>query len=342
MGISSEFLPYINQHLINNDKRKIRTTAKLLIDVKLSEIKFIHLHYGKCVLNITNKVFSIDINFLYFKIVELLQFIEEKNSVCYILCNCSDEKLNSICKICEDNCDKDLCKLCHNKIFEFIKDKKILYCKRKMEYTLNMATDGACIGNGRATAKASYSVYFPESILGPSFNISGLVSSDSLFNENNISDLYAIIHRCDSLPMACESIKDIKINPSNIRGELYGIYYAIKFIYDNIETIINKKIVKIKIITDSEYSIKVYSIWLENWFKKNAFQKKKNLDIILNTYDLILKIKDQIEIEFIHINSHLTKDQKSKLNETDALYSFWNEIADKLATNILNNKDSDQ
>lgn len=105
---------------------------------------------------------------------------------------------------------------------------------------------------------------------------------------------------------------------SNQRAELYAIYKAIKKIKNNI------KFDRIKIYTDSEYSIKSLTIWIKKW-KKNGWKTANNKDV-LNT-DIIKKIDNYLEtldgkIEFIHVRSHTNKKD---------YFSLHNDIADKLA-----------
>lgn len=105
---------------------------------------------------------------------------------------------------------------------------------------------------------------------------------------------------------------------TNQRAELYAIYMAIKMVtevgrYD-----------KIKIYTDSEYSINSLTKWIHNWVKNNwktANRKPvKNKDIIKKIYEYITMYKSRLI--FIHVRSHT----KSK----DPL-SVGNSIADSLA-----------
>ena len=106
---------------------------------------------------------------------------------------------------------------------------------------------------------------------------------------------------------------------TNQRAELYAIYKALNKIcrYYTFN--------KIKIYSDSEYSIKSLTIWIKNWKKNNW--KTSNKKPVMNV-DIITKI-DKIlgkhigKISFTHVRAHTGK--------TDE-HSLGNAKADKLAT----------
>lgn len=105
---------------------------------------------------------------------------------------------------------------------------------------------------------------------------------------------------------------------TNQRAELYAIFKALYYIKNNL------KVNKIKLYTDSEYSIKSLTIWIKNWklneWKTVNGKPVKNLDIIKNIDKMLSKL--QSKVEFIHVKSHTGK--------TDN-FSKWNDEVDKLA-----------
>ena len=120
-----------------------------------------------------------------------------------------------------------------------------------------------------------------------------------------------------------KELKDIskpftKGNLTNQRTELYAIYKAIKKI--------SKKYIfnKIVIYSDSNYSIRCATLWINSWKKNNWKTANKkdvlNQDIIKKIDKLMMKYKGKIE--FHHVNSHTGK--------KDA-HSVGNDEADKLA-----------
>jgi ribonuclease HI len=106
---------------------------------------------------------------------------------------------------------------------------------------------------------------------------------------------------------------------TNQRAELYAIYKGIKKVCHNVDFDF------LNIYTDSEYSIKSLTIWIENW-KKNKWKTANNKEVA--NQDIIKKIdkylqKYKTKIYFHHIRSHTGKQD---------FYSLCNEKADNLAT----------
>jgi len=105
---------------------------------------------------------------------------------------------------------------------------------------------------------------------------------------------------------------------TNQRTELYAIYKAIK----KADEKYNFK--SMMIYSDSEYSIKSLTLWINSW-KKNGWMtaNKKpvlNTDIIQDIDELLIKHKGKIKFE--HVMSHT--------NKTD-YKSLCNDVADQLA-----------
>jgi ribonuclease HI len=107
---------------------------------------------------------------------------------------------------------------------------------------------------------------------------------------------------------------------TNQRAELYAIYKALHGITKNYDF---KQLI---IYSDSEYSIKSVTLWINTWKKNNWKTANKkpvmNLDIIKKIDDILQKYSDKIK--FIHVMAHTLK--------SDFL-SKSNEITDKLAKN---------
>jgi ribonuclease HI len=106
---------------------------------------------------------------------------------------------------------------------------------------------------------------------------------------------------------------------TNQRAELFAIYVAL---------ILIKKVLdfdKVIIYSDSEYSIKCLTVWMDGWIKKSwmtATNKPVMNQDILKSLDSILQ-NFKNKIEFVHVMSHTKK--------TD-YKSIGNAVADKLAT----------
>jgi ribonuclease HI len=106
---------------------------------------------------------------------------------------------------------------------------------------------------------------------------------------------------------------------TNQRAELYAIYKALKRIIKKL------KFNTIHIYTDSEYSIKSLTVWINTW-KKNEWKTSNNKPVL--NQDIIIKIDKMLQkydgkITFTHVKAHTGR--------TDP-HSLGNEQADKLAT----------
>ena len=143
----------------------------------------------------------------------------------------------------------------------------------------------------------------------------------------------------------CNNIKEQYNNKTNNQCELMGMDYAFKLIvrYYRELSIAHKQI---KIVSDSEYSIKSCSVWLPAWKKNNWKTAKgedvKNKDIIESIDGNMMRIKiinsklegdNKIKVKLIHINSH---QPCPDINDKVA-FNIWfgNYIADGLAQNVI-------
>lgn len=142
----------------------------------------------------------------------------------------------------------------------------------------------------------------------------------------------------------CMNIKEQYSNKTNNQCELTAMDYAFKLVIKYYLELANMGKV-IKIVSDSEYSIKACSIWLNQW-KKNDWKTSngepvKNRELIESIDASMQKIKtinynleevQKIRIKLIHINSHQSPDLQDKFK-----FSIWfgNYVADGLARNII-------
>lgn len=142
----------------------------------------------------------------------------------------------------------------------------------------------------------------------------------------------------------CMNIKEIYQGRTNNQCELGALDYAFKLIirYHRELAAIGKII---KIVSDSEYSIKAVSLWLAGW-KKNGWRTSngepvKNKELIESIDTSMQRIKiinatleeaQKIRVKLIHVNSHQIPDTTDKFK-----YSIWfgNYVADGLADNTI-------
>jgi ribonuclease HI len=146
------------------------------------------------------------------------------------------------------------------------------------------------------------------------------------------------------LGVQCMNIKEIYNGKTNNQCELGALDYAFKLIIRYYRELSEMgKIVKI--VSDSEYSIKSVSIWLSAW-KKNGWKTSsgepvKNREIIESIDSSMNRIKvintglddaRKIRVKLIHVNSHQLPDITDKFK-----YSIWfgNHVADGLAQNSI-------
>ena len=123
-----------------------------------------------------------------------------------------------------------------------------------------------------------------------------------------------------------------------------GMDYAFKLIVKYYRELIDIKKV-IKIVSDSEYSIKACSVWLSSWKKNNWRTAKgddvKNKDLIESIDASMQRIKlinsklsasDKLKVKLIHVNSHQAMDRTDRTK-----FDIWfgNLCADGLACNKL-------
>jgi ribonuclease HI len=147
------------------------------------------------------------------------------------------------------------------------------------------------------------------------------------------------------LNLKCTNIKEqYTDNKTNNQCELMALDYTFKLIvrYYRELSEINKVI---KIVSDSEYSIKCISVWLSAWKKNNWKTAKgedvKNRDLIESIDASMLRIKlinskidasKKIKVKLIHVNSHQPMD---KTDRTKFYIWYGNFCADLLACNKI-------
>ena len=142
----------------------------------------------------------------------------------------------------------------------------------------------------------------------------------------------------------CTNIKEQYNDKTNNQCELMGMDYAFKLIVKYYRELIDIKKV-VKIVSDSEYSIKACSVWLSSWKKNNWRTAKgddvKNKDLIESIDASMQRIKlinsklsssDKLKVKLIHVNSHQSMDRTDRTK-----FNIWfgNLCADGLACNKL-------
>ena len=147
------------------------------------------------------------------------------------------------------------------------------------------------------------------------------------------------------LGMGCTNIKEqYTDNKTNNQCELMALDYSFKLIVRYYRELIDRNKV-IKIVSDSEYSIKCISVWLGSWKKNNWKTAKgedvKNRDLIESIEASMQRIKlinskvgssNKIKVKLIHVNSHQPMDRTDRTK-----FYIWcgNFVCDLLACNKI-------
>lgn len=142
----------------------------------------------------------------------------------------------------------------------------------------------------------------------------------------------------------CTNIKEQYSNRTNNQCELQAMDYAFKLIVRYYRELIDIGKV-IKIVSDSEYSIKACSVWLNQWktnnWRTSGGEPVKNKELIESIDSSMTRIKvinskledvKKIKVKLIHVNSHQTPDMQDKFK-----FSIWfgNYVADALSQNSI-------
>ena len=162
--------------------------------------------------------------------------------------------------------------------------------------TYILFTDGSCRKNGRKGAVGGWSYY--------------------IRNKGSTLDKFGRTELLSSGKEAC----------TNNRAELLAIYYGLKkIIFDGGETN------QVMVVSDSKYSIGVFSKWLDNWIASGDVGKKKNQDIIKKIIKLRKIIKDcEYEAVYYHVRGHRTR----PVDKIQAFYWNGNDKVDKCCQGI--------
>lgn len=161
--------------------------------------------------------------------------------------------------------------------------------------------DGACIGNGKKTARASYAYHITRGPLAPHGDAQEIGSYNNVIATNN-------------------------------RGELLAFIKSLEYIHKNLDLINDVK--QIIYVTDSLYCMNIVNSWLNKWITEGTLQERKNFDLLQELDVVIKKLKENnMIINVVHQNSHLDAPSNRDSDE----YFKWegNDKVDKMATKCL-------
>lgn len=169
--------------------------------------------------------------------------------------------------------------------------------------TTHVYTDGACKGNGKAGAVGGYGVYFQDGPLKGTKITSYL--PDATYN-------------------------GVKMNQTNNRAEILAAIDALETYY------YHKCIGNLIIVVDNELTMNIATKWIDDWFKYDKVEERKNADLLHRFKKILDKVRTYQKkigcgFRFQWVRSHLKKDQIPKKGTTAYTYYLGNEIADDLA-----------
>ena len=171
-------------------------------------------------------------------------------------------------------------------------------------------TDGACAQNGKPGARASFSAVLIDPSQGKGFAVKGSVAPST----------YVL----DGLTITADESRPVP--PSNNRGELLGIIYAM-------HSLIRTKVDGcVEIVSDSRISIMTLTTWLPARQKKNTVHELKNIDLVVMAAQLLEQLRTHCTVEFRHVNSH----RAAPVGAGDYEMFLWagNGAADQLAGTV--------
>ena len=184
---------------------------------------------------------------------------------------------------------------------ETYSQKTIEFIEKNSEEKVEMDifTDGGCDNNGKKNSTAGSAIVFKESV----------------FNSRTYVNYFKISHSV---------IENKIIYPTSQRAEGFAILHALKYLEEQKHT--NKY--TINIITDSEFWIKMITIYMPKWFDGtyDNFKLRANSDITINIHKLNSSLSNRYNIIFKHIKSH-NKDLSASTNNI-----VGNDIADRYAS----------
>ena len=225
-----------------------------------------------------------------------------------------------------------------HKIKEMCKDIKNAPYSEELQYNVNEWT---CIKNTDANTDANIDANIDASEI--------YIFTDGSSRKPKSKDMLATYNSGIGVYLGynCININEQYYNKTNNQCELMALDYAFKLIvrYYRELMIIGKVI---NIVSDSEYSIKACSVWLNQWKKNNWMTRSgepvKNKELIESIDSSMARIKfinsninnsnknNKIIVKLLHVNSHQNPDMQNQYK-----FNIWfgNYVADALAQNIL-------
>jgi ribonuclease HI len=202
-------------------------------------------------------------------------------------------------------------------------------------------SDGGCINNGKKNAMGSFSSIFIDGV--ERRIIRGIVYPYKYYlnDENFIFDESGRLNSPLSPLEVLSTDTNVRIPPSNNRGELLGIIYSFVQLLNSALTAdaINNTV---EVYSDSEISVNTFNIWLPDRRKKNTAHQMKNFDLLIIAEYLLDEINKRYKsVKLIHTYSHQDKPLESQ-GKRKLFIWLGNKFADSQCSILLNGGDSDE
>lgn len=178
-------------------------------------------------------------------------------------------------------------------------------------------TDGACTLNGRPGARASFAALVTGCQFGAGTVVRGGVAPAE----------YAFIDEADPERGVCATARPAA--PSNNRGELLGIIYAL------LALLRGRALGAVEIISDSNISVKTLREWLPTRLAKGTAHELKNFDLVMIAWRLLGALRAQAaEVVLTHTRSHQAA-PPTRAPRRDHEVHYGNKMADAHASAAL-------
>lgn len=149
-------------------------------------------------------------------------------------------------------------------------------------------TDGACLANGRAGARAAFAAVLTGGAFAPTFIQGRLAPAE-----------YAFVDGDEPLRGVAPVRGGGRVPPSNNRGELLGVIYAL------LALLLAGAAGSVEIVSDSLVSVRTLTEWLPARRAKGTARDLKNYDLVCIAERLLHLLRGQAaSVELTHVRSH--------------------------------------
>ena len=171
-------------------------------------------------------------------------------------------------------------------------------------------SDGACTGNGRRDARASFAAVLQGGQFGEGAVVRGELRPCSYAD-------------ADGLPAPGRDF----VPPSNNRGELMGLIYCF------LALLRGRACGPVEVVTDSEISRRTLAEWLPARLERGTERALQNYDLVAIAWDLLCRLRLQAAVVLTHVRSHqrLAPDAPARAR----VLHDGNDLADRHASAVL-------